>query len=341
MGVDGSNPSGRTIKTAKMPKQQSNLIVEENDINKRLDIFLSEKLNISRSQAQKMIINGMIKINNKTPNKTGATLKINDAILIGEANIIVSPKIHTNNNFLPRTKVLTKNILNIVYECPEYIIVNKPSGVLVHPTPANETNTLAGALAEKYPEIKNVGENPIRPGIVHRLDKEASGLLVVARTQKMFKALKKQFKERQVKKEYEVLVCGKILTDEGVIDFPLERRLDGKMSALPKINKGLPSDRGKAAHTEFIVEKRFTNYTLLSVNIHSGRMHQIRAHFLAYNHPVAGDQLYKQKQYTKSSQKINRLFLHSRRLGFYNLKKEWVEYEIGLPKELNDFLKTL
>lgn len=329
------------INKNKMTKQNSNLIVEENDANKRLDVFLSEKLNISRSQAQKMIVNGMIKINDKTPNKTGAALKINNIISIGEVNAVASPKTHAKNNFLPRTKVLTKDILNVVYECPDYVIINKPSGVLVHPTPANETDTLTGALIKKYPEIKDVGENHIRPGIVHRLDREASGLLVVARTQKMFKALKKQFKERQVKKEYEVLVCGKILADEGVIDFPLERRTDGKMSAIPKMDRGLPNDKGKAAHTEFVVEKRFINYTLLSVSIHSGRMHQIRAHFLAYNHPVAGDELYEQRQYTKFSQRINRLFLHSRRLGFYNLKKEWVEYEIELPKELSDFLKTL
>ena len=183
-------------------------------------------------------------------------------------------------------------------------------------------------------------ENP-RPGIVHRLDKSASGLLVVARTQKMFEYLKKQFKDRTITKEYLVLVYGKIKIDHDIIDFPIARKKDGKMSALPKTTKGVSNDKGKEAKTEFWVEKRFINHTLLKVKLHTGRMHQIRAHFLAYNHPVVGDTLYYQKQYKKWTGKLDRLFLHCYKLGFTDLNNKYQEFTIATPKELTEYLKKI
>lgn len=323
-----------------MTEKIKNLTIQETDHNKRLDIFLSEKLEITRSQVQKIISDSRVEINGKLPKKMGDRVKTNDEIKITPETKAAkntdkkSTKVETSKEEIPEPK--------IIFEDKEYLVVNKPSGLLVHPTPANEINTLTNFLVKKYPGIKKVGDNPdVRPGIVHRLDKEASGLLLIARTQAAFKTFKEEFKTRQVKKEYLVLVHGKIDRDEGVIDFPLGRKPDGRMAAMPKMDRGLPTDFGKPALTEFWVEQKFSNFTLLRVRIHSGRMHQIRAHFLAYNHPVVGDTLYHQKQYLKWSGRINRLFLHCSNLGFFNLKNEWVEYESKLPSELVEFLKTL
>lgn len=322
-----------------MTEKNKKLIAQETDNKKRLDVFLSENLEITRSQAQKLIENEQILINDKEPKKAGDRVKPNDII-----KIIEKTKLDKTNSQEITDKKNKEIIIKpeIVWEDKNYLVINKPSGLLVHPTPANETNTLTAFLSKQYPEIKKVGDNPtVRPGIVHRLDKEASGLLLIARTKAAFKLFKEEFKTRQVKKEYLVLVHGKIDRDEGVIDFPLGRKPDGRMAAMPKMDRGLPTDFGKPALTEFWVEQKFSNFTLLRVRIHSGRMHQIRAHFLAYNHPVVGDVLYHQKQYAKWSGRLNRLFLHCATLGFFDLKNDWVEYESNLPAELAEFLKTL
>ncbi|MFH1291618.1 MAG: RNA pseudouridine synthase [bacterium] len=232
--------------------------------------------------------------------------------------------------------------LKVVDETPDYLVVNKPTGVLVHPTSADEPNTLTKQLLQKYPELKNVGEDKMRPGIVHRLDKDASGLMVVARTQPMFELLKKQFQERQVEKEYLVLVHGKVVADTNEINFPLKRSKNGRMASIPKTKRGEPTDIGRQSKTEFWVEKRFINFTLLRVKIFTGRTHQIRAHMLAYGHPVVGDLLYYQKkQSRKWDDKLGRLFLHCVKLGFNDPNGQKQNFELNLQKELKDFLKEI
>jgi 23S rRNA pseudouridine1911/1915/1917 synthase len=237
--------------------------------------------------------------------------------------------------------------IKIIAETPDYLVLNKPAGILVHPTQANETDTLADWLKENYPKIKKVGDAPERPGIVHRLDREASGLLVVAKNQKMFDVLKKQFQEREIEKEYLVLVYEKILADEGEIDFEIDRGREGRMVSRPRIDKTLlknvdKDQPGKESLTEFWVEKRYARFTLLRVRIHTGRMHQIRVHMFAYNHPVVGDQLYlNRKLIKKNEQKIDRLFLHSAKLCFNDLKGEKKCFESELPLELKEYLKKL
>ena len=183
----------------------------------------------------------------------------------------------------------------------------------------------------------------MRPGIVHRLDKEASGLLVVARTQKMFNHLKEQFKNRTIEKEYIVLAHGKVAKDWAEINFPIGRsETSAKMAAMPRTIKGQPSAMGKEAATEFEVEQRFVNFTLLKVKIHTGRMHQIRAHLFAYNHPVVGDPLYFQKKRKNDwDKKCGRLFLHSAKLGFTGLDGEKKYFKSPLPENLKLFLEEL
>jgi 23S rRNA pseudouridine1911/1915/1917 synthase len=207
-----------------------------------------------------------------------------------------------------------------------------------------DETSLAEILAKKYPEIKTVGDKPEqRPGIVHRLDKEASGLIVVARTQKMFNHLKKQFKAHTINKEYLALAHGRIDRDCDEINFPITRSKNTeRMSAIPSIIKGLPTTDGKLAATEFEVVKRFVNFTLLKVKIHTGRTHQIRVHLFAYNHPLVGDPLYfSKKQKRKYDDLLGRLFLHSAELSFIDLQKQEQTFKIDLPDRLKKFLNEI
>lgn len=245
----------------------------------------------------------------------------------------------------------------IVFENDDYVVLNKPAGLISHGGPGITDKTLVDFLKKKYPKIADIGEDPLRPGLVHRLDKEASGLMVVAKNQKTFDHLKKQFKGRKVGKNYIALVHGKISKDEDVITFPIKRSRDGfKMAALPNYsekiaekNKAGNRDRGtlkaqetsKEAITNFRVIKYFTNYTLLDVNIKTGRTHQIRVHLFAYGHPLLGDPLYFTKKYKVKNQKasLQRLFLVSKKLSFKDANGEKQTYEITLPEELEKFLE--
>jgi 23S rRNA pseudouridine1911/1915/1917 synthase len=344
-----------------MPKkiQSKRIIVTANDLGKRLDVFLCEKLKISRSQIQKMIEQNHILINDRLPKKPGDMLKTGNVVTWQKRDLDFSDEQSSKNttpdkqlkakkNIQPSTKLpvaaeLTKKI-KIIATDSDYLVVEKPTGLLSHPTMAEEADALSTFLLKKYPEIKNVGENKLRPGIVHRLDKEASGLLVVARTQKMFNHLKEQFKKRTIEKEYIVLVHGQVAKDEGEINFPIARsETTDRMAARPLSSADTPLQEGeKQAITEFFVLKRFVNFTLLSVKIHTGRMHQIRVHFLAYNHPVVGDPLYTQKKRkNKWDIKLGRLFLHCTKLVFTDLKNKACAFESELPSELTDFLNLL
>lgn len=323
-------------------KTEKIFFVKKISNGKRLDVFLLNKLKITRSQAQKIIDNEQIKINNNLPKKYGELVKENDEIKYFNKKI-ENKKINTEKETFPIKKIETILPVKIIADTSDYLIVEKPSGMIVHPTQANEKTTLVDWLIKKYPKIKKVGEDKVRPGIVHRLDKEASGLLVVAKTQKMFNHLKEQFKNREVKKEYIVLVNGRIAKDWDEINFPISRSETAeKMAATPKTIKGLQSDIGKEAKTEFFVEKRFVNFVLLRVTIHTGRMHQIRAHMLAYNNPVVGDPIYFQKKQKKKWDELcGRLFLHSAKLGFKDLDGKFVEFESPLPEKLQKFLNII
>ena len=324
-----------------MPKNGKIIVLEE-DQGKRLDIFLSEKLKMSRSQVLKMIKRGQVLINDKNPKKPGELVKEGFSVVIKDEEKTVEEEIKEEEAEDLGFKI------KIIKEESDYLVIEKPSGMLVHPTEAGEPNTLSDFLQEKYPEIKKVGDAPKqRPGIVHRLDKEASGLLVVARTQKMFKHLKKQFQDRTIEKEYSVLVYGNIAKEHSMIDFDIDRGISGKMVARPKIDllklKNVGKDQdGRESLTEFWVEEEFSRFSLLKVKIHTGRTHQIRVHMFAYGHPVVGDTLYFNKNLIKrTEQKLGRLFLHARKLCFVDLKGNRPCFESELPKELKMYLDRL
>ena len=214
-----------------------------------------------------------------------------------------------------------------------YLIVEKPAGLLTHS--AKGELGLADQIAIHYPEIEGVGEK-YRWGIVHRLDKGVSGILVIAKTDKFFHHIKRQFKARKVRKIYLALVYGQVEKDEDDIKFVIGRTKEGRMAARPE------EGDGKEAVTHFDVLEKFTNYSYLKIQILTGRTHQIRTHMLAYGHPIVGDVLYKiRKQKIKEPCEIDRIFLHSHIIGFKDLKGELVEYKSRLPVKLNKCLKEL
>ena len=231
-----------------------------------------------------------------------------------------------------------------IFKNKEFIIINKPAGLITHGAPHIKEPSLADLLLKDYPEIKKIGEDPWRPGIVHRLDRLASGLLVVARTQESFDNLKNQFKNRTIKKHYRALVYGKIEKDEDEINFPIKRSTKGyKMAALPETIKGKNNISGRNAITEFQVKKKYINYTLLDTKIKTGRTHQIRVHMCAYGHPVVGDDLYSTKKTREKNKKFNlgRIFLHASELEFTDLKGQGQKFKAKLPDELVNFLKII
>ncbi|RLC38619.1 RluA family pseudouridine synthase [Candidatus Falkowbacteria bacterium] len=231
-----------------------------------------------------------------------------------------------------------------IFKNNEFIVINKPAGLLTHGAPHIDEKTLAEALLEDYPKLINIGEDRGRPGIMHRLDKLASGLLVIARTQDSFDNLKAQFKKRTIKKYYKALVYGKIEKDADEISFPIKRSAQGyKMAALPETVNGKKNITGRQAITEFEIIKKFINYTFLDVKIITGRTHQIRVHMCAYGHPVVGDDLYSTKKTRIKNKKLNlgRLFLHAYSLEFIDLKGKRQKFEVELPEELTNFLKIV
>lgn len=305
----------------------------------RLDLFLCEKKSdLSRSKIQKRIKAGDILVNNK---KTTVHhfLKVNDIITTPEQASVpamgprTKPAMGTKK--LPTSDNKATPEINVINETNHYLIVNKPAGLLVHEAPGRDEKTMVDIILKKYPAITKIGEDPMRPGLVHRLDKEVSGLLVVAKIQDMFDHLKKQFKSRQIKKEYTALVHGCPEKSEGEITFNIDRsETEGhKMAAVP-------DDRGRHAATEFEIIEKLGNYTLLKIKPRTGRTHQIRVHLNAYGLPIVGDLTYRPKK-LKAKIKMQRIFLHADFLGFKDLNNKWQEFKLPLPAELQNILDDM
>jgi 23S rRNA pseudouridine1911/1915/1917 synthase len=310
------------------------------DAKKRLDKFITEKMSdFSRSQIQKMIKRGEATVNSK-PVTPHHFLKENDVIEIGNQKSEAKKK---------KVKI-TLPKFKIIAETKDYLVIEKPSGVVTHGASGITEPTLVDAIVKKYPEIEKVYDkkdkgSKNRPGIVHRLDKDASGLMVVAKNTRSLNNLKKQFQDRKVKKVYYALVDGNFEGETGEISTPLLKNKEGLMAARTDVKNG----EAKEALTTFAVEKRFKNYTLLKVEIHTGRTHQIRAHMKSIGHSIVGDELYatrchdgpliKRRQADRA--KLGRIFLHAAELSFFDLTKKWQEFKTPLPKELKTFLEKI
>lgn len=316
----------------------------------RLDVWLSTQLGITRSQVQKLIGRDLVLVDGKLPKKTGDQLFADTKV-----EVLEKSEMATESDKDIKKKVgLKKFIPQVIRETDTYVVIEKPAGLSVHPeqhetTAAElvETETVAGWVVSTYPEVYGVGEYSNRPGIVHRLDKDTSGLMVIARTQTMFNHLKQQFQDRSVKKKYVALVHGHLPVPHGFLDFKVARAKDGRMAARPNVTEVtlknvMAIQDGREALTEFSVAKEFVNYTLVDVTLHTGRTHQIRVHMFAYNHPLVGDPLYFNKKMKRDLDKqLGRVFLHSTELSFTDLKGEEVSTHSPLPKILTNILAEL
>ncbi|MDD5291176.1 MAG: RluA family pseudouridine synthase [Patescibacteria group bacterium] len=307
----------------------------------RLDKFLAGQLpDFSRSQIQKIIKQGGVTASGKIVS-SHYNLKEGDEIMVSSP---VRPA--AKDSFLIFKKS-NFSFPEIIAETDEYLVINKPAGLVMHGTDPFKEESLAEILVKKYPELKKVGEDPERPGIVHRLDKEVSGLVVIAKTQDSFNNLKNQFQKRTMEKEYTALVYGQIGKDEDNILFPLKRSSDGsKMAALPitdREEKNVDKPGVRRAITGFKIIKKFINYTLLKVKIKTGRTHQIRVHMLSYGHPLVGDDLYSTKKTREQNKKLNlgRVFLVADKLSFYDLAGDKQTFTIDLPGELKEVLNKV
>ena len=302
------------------------IIVPEHEAGFRLDAWLVMKHpKVSRTQAQRRIKEGLVLVNGK-PSKPGHVLEPKDTV-----EELPEPVAEPEKNAAPEPK--------IVAETTDWAVIEKPPGLLVHPAPNQKTGTLVDFLLKKWPKIKKVGDAPERPGIVHRLDREASGLMVIAKTPKAFKALKSQFQEHSIGKSYLALVHGKVVRDTDRIETAIGRVKGlGRMAARVQAK---PDD--KEARSEYDVLERFPHATLVRVKTETGRMHQVRVHMKSIGHPLVGDSLYAGGHKSSPSLgKCPRLFLHAETLAFNDpATGERREYHVELPTDLNDFLHGL
>jgi len=223
--------------------------------------------------------------------------------------------------------------LELIYTDEHIVVINKPSGLVVHPGAGYKEHTLVNALLYYFPEIKDIGPDD-RPGIVHRLDKETSGVMVVAKTSEAYRRLQRQFKQRKVQKLYLCLVWGKITAEEGRISWSIGRHpTHGERMSIK-------SRKPRKAETLYSVQKRFAKFTLLEVKPLTGRTHQIRVHLSASGHPLVGDTRYGRRKSTNFE--CPRLFLHAFKLLFNHPEtQQRVEFSSPLPQDLKSFLENL
>ena len=291
-----------------------NLISETNDV--RIDKYLSENTEYSRELITKMITNGFITVNKKSV-KPSYKVKENDKIEIDES-------------FIQDTDVVPVEMkLDIVYEDEDVMVINKPSGLVVHPGNGNYNNTLVNGLLYYTKNLSDIGDDA-RPGIVHRLDKDTSGLMLVAKSNKAHEILSDDFKNKRVHREYIALLEGVLPSNKAFVDAPIARSKDNfqKMAVMAG---------GKEARTHVSVIKKYKDNTLVRLVLETGRTHQIRVHMAYIGHPVFNDPVYSKHEATEFGQ-----FLHSEYLKFtHPITGKVLEFHAELPKEFSDYLQNL
>lgn len=260
----------------------------------RLDLFLvSACSDLSRSRIQKLIEEGAVQI-------AGRPAKRSHAVRAGEDVAVEVPE--------PRPTAIEAEAipLSVLYEDEDFLAVDKPPGLVVHPSPGHPSGTLVNALLHHVRDLPGLG-GELRPGIVHRLDRDTSGVLLVARTDAAHRNLAGQFAARTVEKTYVALVHGSVARETGAIDSKITRDPVRRTRMTTRL------DEGRAAHTEYRVMRRLAKFTLLEVRIGTGRTHQIRVHLAGIGHPVAGDRLY-----GAAEAGMGRFFLHAHRICFHS-----------------------
>lgn len=289
------------------------------DKGKRLDAFLSSQMKeYSRSYIKKLIINQYVKVNDQ---QAKASYKLEEG---DEVKITIPPPVEVD--------IEPEDIsLKIVYEDEDVVIINKPQGMVVHPAPGNYSGTLVNALLYHNKSLSGIN-GVLRPGIVHRIDKDTSGLLMVAKNDLSHRKLAEQLKEHTITRRYIALTEGKIKDDKATIELPIGRHpVDRKKMAVVS--------NGKSAITHFRVLERFTNHTLIEAKLETGRTHQIRVHMEYLGHPLVGDPVY---GYKRQMFHLKGQLLHAKKVGFIHPRREvYMEFEADLPEYFQRILNIL
>ena len=312
------------MKVRKVIKSFMEYIVSKEDSKKRLDIYLVEKnKDITRSYIKTLVNSECILVNGKKPIKAGQVLKENDRI-----SLVLKEKVPEN--------IVPQDIdLDIVYEDDDLIIVNKKKGMVVHPANGNYEGTLVNALMYSHKDKLSSINGEVRPGIVHRIDKDTSGILVVAKNDNAHKELSKQFKVHSITRKYIALVKGIVKEDEFSIDLPIGRNpKDRKKMAVTHKNS-----RNAVTHIKVLKRYYNSNITLIEATLETGRTHQIRVHMSYKGYPLLGDEVYGKKD-TKF--KVKGQMLHALTLGFIHpTTKKYIEFTSSLPKEFKELIDIL
>ncbi|MDM8536831.1 RluA family pseudouridine synthase [Desulfobacterales bacterium HSG17] len=312
-------------------KNEFIIIAGKKESGQRLDFFISSQTNVgcSRALAAKLIREGLIRVENQIK-KPGYRLHKGE-------------RVHGHIREPEPVSFEPEPInLDLIYEDPDILVINKAPGIVVHPAPGHYTGTIVNALLYHCPDLKGIG-GELRPGIVHRLDKDTSGILVVAKNGPALAKLASQFQERTIQKKYTALVHGEMKTDSGRINLPIGRHpVDRKkMSTISK--------NGKPAETLWSVKKRLPETSLVDIDLKTGRTHQIRVHFSAKGHALVGDQVYCNKSGKKHSdwvlstiKNISRQMLHARKICLKHPKTDKnMEFEAPLPTDFKLLLSKL
>ncbi|MGM9665121.1 MAG: RluA family pseudouridine synthase [Eubacteriales bacterium] len=297
----------------------------ENDIGKRLDVFVSERFSITRSFAQNLIDDGHVLVNLEVKSKN-YRIRPGDCV---EANIPEPTELSAEAEDIE---------LDVVYEDDDIIVVNKPSGMVVHPAPGNETKTLVNALLYHCKGTLSGINGVIRPGIVHRIDKDTSGLLVVAKNDEAHVFLSSLLKEHGIKRVYHAIVTGHLKDGEGTIDAPIARHPTNR-------KKMAVVSGGREAITHYKTIEEFSGFTYAKMELETGRTHQIRVHMSHIGHPIMGDTVYGggKTPFEKAHKPlIDGQMLHAKELSFPHPRtKEIVRFECPLPENFEKILDIL
>lgn len=296
------------------------MIINSNKNNLRVDTYIVDEItDISRSSVQKLIVKGNVTVNDKV-------VKQNYKVRIGDIIKITIPD-------PVQLDVKPEDIdIDIFYEDDDVAIVNKPQGLVVHPAPGNTEGTLVNALLFKLNKLSSIN-GVIRPGIVHRIDKNTSGLLMIAKNDKAHNCLSKQLKDHTVNRIYYALVEGIIIEDKGKIDASIGR------SQKDRKKMAVTSKNSKRAVTNFEIIERFKKFTYVKLKLETGRTHQIRVHMKYIGHPVVGDTIY---GYKNAKFGLKGQLLHAKTIGFVHPRtREYIEFNSELPKYFDDILNNI
>ena len=285
----------------------------------RVDAFIASTGQFTRSAAARLCDEGRVLINGKTAKKKAA-LAPNDMVQIDIPEPVDST---AKPQSIP---------LDVVYEDEDLLVVNKPKGMVVHPAPGNADGTLVNALLAHCGDSLSGINGVIRPGIVHRIDKDTSGLLIVAKNDRSHTHLAEQIKEHSFTREYEAVVYGNVKEDEGTVDAPIGRH-PTKRKQMAVTNKA-----SRNAVTHWRVVNRYGKFTHLALKLETGRTHQIRVHMAHMGHPVAGDSVYGPK---KVIERLGGQCLHAKKIGFIHPDGRYLEFDSQLPQYFTSFLKGL